>query len=322
MPRIQRDPTQDEMPDFESEEFTATFTLLVTDQNPLEVIIQSTKDAWTAGHQKRLEEWERQVEADKEEERLQQEEQEREGEENRRAAEELESLRKAEVERKRPKVKGFIAQKQVSTHVAQRPCQYAVNKLRNVEYCEKWYFTPQGCEAARAEDRTVSTSALTLTQGEAGLVLTPAAVHKPSNKVVADEKLSWRDTSIAKGIMLNLIKNERNWPREHVLALITHYMEMDNHPLRVQDHGEEALIIYMAQVYREWIEQVKSTEDHIEPFDIGSTNEERVQAIYRKVLEQKQLSLMVRSVPISSTRKKQSLTSIPSPHLTHTFTHP
>lgn len=110
MPRIQRDPTLDEMPDFESEEFTASFTALATAENTLEIIIQRAKDAWTAGHRKKVEEWERQVEADKEEERLLEEQQERDAEENRKALEELELQQKAEKDKKRPKVKDFAPQ--------------------------------------------------------------------------------------------------------------------------------------------------------------------------------------------------------------------
>lgn len=253
MPRLLRDPALDEMPDFDSEDFTTPFAALVSEENSLDSIIQRAKDAWTASHRKKVEEWERQVEADKEDERLLQEQQEREAEENQRAMEEQERQQKAELDKKRPKVKDFVPQKQASSHSVSRPSQFAINKIKNLEYCEKWYFTPQGCEDARIADRTTSTSSLTLAQGKTGLVLTPASIHKPSNKVVPDEKLTWRDMSVAKAVMLRMMQNEPNWPKTHVLALVTFNMELDNHPLRQQQHGEEALLVYMAEIRKEWV---------------------------------------------------------------------
>lgn len=298
MPRIQRDPNLDEMPDFDSEDFTTSFAALATEDNPLESIVQRAKDAWTASHRRKVEEWERQVEEDEADERALEEERARDAEERRKAQEEIELQQRAEREKKRPKVKDFAPQKQASSHSVARPSQFAINKVKQLEYCEMWYFTPQGCEDAKLSDKTASSSSLTLAQGEAGLILTPASIHKPSAKVVPDEKLSWHDMSIAKASMLRMMQNEQNWPRGHVLALLTFFMEMDNHPMRRQQHGEDALLLYMAEVRREWHDELKSSDENVTPFDISCINQERVKAAYTKVLEQKQLSLMARSVPV------------------------
>ncbi|KAJ3516218.1 hypothetical protein NMY22_g14261 [Coprinellus aureogranulatus] len=133
-------------------------------------------------------------------------------------------------------------------------------------------------------------------QGEDRLLLAPASAHKPSTKAVQDEQLSWRQVSIAKAGLIQAMTNEPNWPREHVTALATHFLELDNHDLRRVEHGEEALVVYSAEVRREWHEELKSTDDSVQPFDVGMINEERLQRVYNRTLSRKQASMLERSV--------------------------
>ncbi|TEB24447.1 hypothetical protein FA13DRAFT_1638658 [Coprinellus micaceus] len=286
MPRIQRDPITEVMPNFDSDLFHAVFQPLVTEEKTLEDIIADTKKAWEEEHKRKVEQWEQQLE----------EEREREEEARRNAQEELDRLERAERDRKKPKLKAFVPQKLVTTtSIAQSP-QYAVNKIRNLEVPEMWYFTKEGCEEGWLQDRMTSGSAMTLTQGEDGLVLTPAAAHKPSTKVIPDHRLSYRQKMIAKTGLLAAMMNELGWLREVINTLAGLFLEMDNHPLQRETHGEEALVIYMAEVHREWHEQLKSMDDDVQPFDISAVNEERVQRIYSSILNSKQASVIAKSV--------------------------
>ncbi|KAF6744547.1 hypothetical protein DFP72DRAFT_1078396 [Ephemerocybe angulata] len=310
MPRITRDPNLEEMPDFDAEEFQTTFQALATEDNTLEAITQRSKDAWTASHQKKLEAWQAQVAEDAEAERQLEEERAREEQEREAAKEESRRLEKAEKDKKKPKVKAFVANKLVNTFAAIRTSQYAINKVKSLEYIELWYWTPEGCADAATQDRTVSSTVLALTsEGGIGQALfTPAAAHKVSTKVVADEKITWRDMSVAKTGLLQCMRGEENWPEEHVMALGSFFLELDHHELRRRDYGEEALLLYQAEVRREWHEQLRSTDDTVEPFDIGVINETRLMRIYDKLLSQKHAQGIARSVVIVLSNFTRALT--------------
>ncbi|TEB36462.1 hypothetical protein FA13DRAFT_1622819 [Coprinellus micaceus] len=296
MPHIQRDPTTEVMPNFDSDLFHTVFQPLVTEEKTLEDIIADTKKAWEEGHKRKVEQWEQQVAEEQEASAQLGEEREREEEARRNAQEELDRLERAERDKKKPKLKAFVPQKLVTTtSIAQLP-QYAVNKIRNLEVPEMWYFTKEGCEEGQLQDRTTSGLAMTLTQGEDGLVLIPAAAHKPSTKVIPDHRLSYRQKMIVKTGLLTAMTNEPGWLREVINTLAGLFLEMDNHPLQRETHGEEALVIYMAEVRREWHEQLKSTDDNVQPFDISAVNEECVQRIYSGILNSKQASVIARSV--------------------------
>ncbi|TEB23454.1 hypothetical protein FA13DRAFT_1766210 [Coprinellus micaceus] len=270
MPRIEQDPNIEVIPNFDSEVFKAVFQPLVTEDKTLEDIIADTKKAWEEEHQRKVEQWEQQ--------------------------EELDRMERAEREKKKPKLKAFVPHKVVATITAPRAPQYAINKLRNLDIPEMYYFTQEGCEEARLQDRTTSSSAMTLTQGEDGLMLTLAVAHKPSAKVIPDHLLSYRQMMIAKTGLLAAMSNELVWPRAVITALASLFLEMDNHSLRREVHGEEALVIYMVEVRREWHEQLKSADENVQPFNISVVNEERIQRIYRDILNTKQAAVIARSV--------------------------
>ncbi|TEB24499.1 hypothetical protein FA13DRAFT_1777864 [Coprinellus micaceus] len=161
-----------------------------------------------------------------------------------------------------------------------RPGQYAVNKVKNLEPAEMWYWTVEGCEDAKQQDTSASSSAMTLAQGEHGLIFTPAAAHKPSPKVKADADLTYLQMMIAKAGLIQSMLKEPNWPNTHVNSFAGLFLIIDNHPLRRLPHGDEALVIYVAEARREWHDALKSTDDDVEAFDISMVNEERLARIH------------------------------------------
>lgn len=288
------------MPDFETEAFRQLFTPLATQDKPLEAIVADAKRAWEEQHQQRVEEWEDQVQADKDAQELEDEEREREAEERRKAQEEVERQERAEKEKKKPKVKP-IAPKPIDTNPSvMRPGQYAINKVKNLEPAEMWYWTVEGCEDAKQQDTSASSSAMTLAQGEHGLIFTPAAAHKPSPKVKADADLTYPQMMIAKAGLIQSMLKEPNWPNTHVNSFAGLFLIVDNHPLRRLPHGDEALVAYVAEARREWHDALKSTDDDVEAFDISMVNEERLARIHGAIIRNTNLSLLGRSVPTHS----------------------
>ncbi|KIK75988.1 hypothetical protein PAXRUDRAFT_18529 [Paxillus rubicundulus Ve08.2h10] len=53
-----------------------------------------------------------------------------------------------ELEKKKPKMNDFNDRVEVGNVIIPRPSQYAVMRLKNFEFVELWYFSPDGCKDA------------------------------------------------------------------------------------------------------------------------------------------------------------------------------
>ena len=62
----------------------------------------------------------------------------------------------------------------------------------------------------------------------------PMASHKPSNKAILDEDLTWHQMSIAKTTLLHHM-SQTGWPEHYVVALAEFYLNLESHPMRLQD---------------------------------------------------------------------------------------
>jgi len=200
---------------------------------------------------------------------------------------ELEELRKEEEaekkekEKKRPKVKDFVTNKLVKDTMQPHPSRFAIHKLDKREYVELYYFTLEGCTEAVRLDRTIAQDTFTFTKANNTLLLKPMASHKPPNKVIPDEDLTWRQISIAKSSLLHHMA-QTGWPDQHVFTLVEFFLNLKSHPTQLQTDGDTVLLHYQAQVRHEWHEALKSAND--EPvFDISCINNKHVEAIGAKL---------------------------------------
>ena len=269
MPRITHDPNLEARPDFTSAAYDAICTALAAAEGiAKEAVATRLSDASA---------WDQQLKEDEAEETIarlaREEDQQREQEELRQA----EEAERKEKEKKRPKVKDFVANKPVKDTTQLRPSHFAVHKLEEREYVELYYFTLEGCTEAAKLDRTIAQDAFTFAKANDTLLLKPMASHKPSNKAIPDEDLTWRQMSIARASLLHHMA-QTGWPEQHIVALAEFYLNLESHPMRLQIDGDTVLLNYQAQVRREWHEALKSTSD--EPaFNISIINNRRVEAI-------------------------------------------
>jgi hypothetical protein len=139
MPRLLVDPALETIPDFESNNYVQMRQLLATAENVTQeqaiVILTGT---WTRDIDAKKIAWAQQLEADA----LAQEAEDT----AQRLARELElEAERAELLKKRPKMRDFVIGKKISNSIAPRPSTFALNKLENFEYVELWYFSPDGC---------------------------------------------------------------------------------------------------------------------------------------------------------------------------------
>ena len=278
MPRLTLDPNLEVRPDFASAAYDALCTALAAAEHVDKgAIVTRLSNAWDVENNAKKATWEEQVRQDEVEAldaALAQERQQQLELEERTREEEAE---KKEKEKKKPKLKEFVANKPVKDTTQLRPSHYAIHKLDEREYVELYYFTLEGCTEASKIDRTIAQDAFTFTKAEDTLLLKPMASHKPSNKAIPDEDLTWRQMSIAKTTLLHHM-SQTGWPEHYVVALAEFYLNLESHPTRLQTDGDTILLHYQAQVWCEWHEALRSTSD--EPaFDISSINDKRVDTI-------------------------------------------
>jgi len=95
---------------------------------------------------------------------------------------------------------------------------------------------------------------------------------KASSKPILDEQLSLHQVMIAKSLLMEHIAVQ-GWPDTHVYALTEFFLKMEGHKLQRLPFREAALIIYQAEVQREWHNALSSSESG-PTFNIRFINEE------------------------------------------------
>ncbi|KIK73233.1 hypothetical protein PAXRUDRAFT_112786, partial [Paxillus rubicundulus Ve08.2h10] len=109
------------------------------------------------------------------------------------------------------------------------PSAYAMNKLRNGEYCELYYFTHQGLAEDESSFPSLDNDALTLTKLENGthsfIALSSA---KAKALLIKDEDLSWEEVGQAHFHMINAMR-QCEWANAHVQMHIDLWLAIETH---------------------------------------------------------------------------------------------
>ncbi|KAH9016308.1 hypothetical protein EDB85DRAFT_1875065 [Lactarius pseudohatsudake] len=283
MPRILEDPARARCPNFRGNEWDVLRQTMI-DANPgidpltEEGAAQRLREAWTRENDNQRAAWDEQLDQD----RIEQEEQDRLAQEEEDAQQALRDKeaeqQRREAEKKKPKI-GSFASPTGSSH-AQRPAQYALNKISNLEYIELDYFTIRGCRDAAADThKSISQDTLAFAQVEDTLAIRPLAAVRPSRNIRSDENLSWDEVMYAKNTMIHFMAQSGVWPLAHVESLAAFFVALELHPRRVQDNGNEVLILYQSRVRREWFDAFKRDRG----FDIEVINEAFMQSLAETV---------------------------------------
>jgi len=260
MNRILADPALEAQPNFESAAYAAWLNSIVEAGTSRENALRQMADDWRTERQERIDLWQQQVE---EEARQQREEAERVQAEK--EAEELEERR--ETEKKKPKINDFDSHATVDDVLIPRPSQYALQKIKSMEYVELWYFSPDGCREALDSGRTTAEDAFGFAKVDGFVALKPVAAFKASQKSLPDQDLSWRQFDMAKTSYLVHI-DKANWPEKHQQALAMFFTIITNHEHRMRPRGEKTLLRYAGFVRREWHDRLTQNQG----FNIGIFN--------------------------------------------------
>jgi len=155
-----------------------------------------------------------------------------------------------------------------------RPSLYAIERLKQLCYVPLHYFTVEGCDEAVRNNNFLAKDTFTISTDNDMLSLRPMMAAKASSKPIPDEQLSFHQVMIAKSLLMEHMAAQ-GWPETHVYALVEFFLKMEGHKLRRLPFGEAALIIYQAEVRREWHNALSSSESG-PTFNIRFINEERL----------------------------------------------
>ncbi|KAK1235051.1 hypothetical protein PQX77_001716 [Marasmius sp. AFHP31] len=263
--RITDNPHLERCPDFSGPAWQVTRDGLPgSDKDTIQVL----STAWSADHERRVELWDAQVASDEATTAASAESEHIRIEELAKDAEVTRQKEALEAEKKKPKLGNFECGKLAPDAITPRPLAFATQKVWNREYVELDYLTVKGLSAtAKSNPNTSSNDTFTFLQGDdGGLTLQPTLSNISSKSVRPDDQLTSVGMSTAKTGMLEDIK-QANWPEEHVLALVTFFHHLENHPLRQEEHGEDVLVQYQAKTQKEWFHQLKDNDGRA--FDIS-----------------------------------------------------
>ncbi|KAH9031139.1 hypothetical protein EDB85DRAFT_2074158 [Lactarius pseudohatsudake] len=287
MPHILEDPAQARCPNFGGNDRLVP-TASSTDPLTEEGAAQRLREAWTRENDNQRAAWDEQLDQDW----IEQEEQDRLAQEEEDAQQALRDKeaeqQRREVEKKKPKIGSFVKGQGIANWIEPRPAQYALNKISNLEYIKLDYFTIRGCRDATADThKSISQDTLAFAQVEDTLAIRPLAAVRPSRNIRSDENLSWDEVMYAKNTMIHFMAQSGVWPLAHVESLaaffvtlhLSHFTDVELHPRRVQDNGNEVLILYQSCVRREWFDTFKRDRG----FDIEVINEAFMQSLAETV---------------------------------------
>ncbi|KAF8799156.1 hypothetical protein BYT27DRAFT_7121176 [Phlegmacium glaucopus] len=287
-----QNPNLEQPPNFNGAAYQPIINLIVQAQQVTpQQAIEQLETAHHVDHQARVEAWNEQArqeqELEEQQAQMHREEEERVREEEERAAE----AERKELEKKRPKINDFDEDRIGDEVIMPRPSPFAINKLKNFDYVELSYFTPEGCAAA-TEDRdvvrTTADEAFGIAEINGIMALKPIASLKAAKNVIKDKDLTWRQMTMGKNSMLHHM-NKLGWPEKHINALAHFYFKLEDHPMRLRPNGDEILLIFQAVVRREWHDALERKEG----FNIANINEATLRTIADEYHDRKRAEGMI-----------------------------
>lgn len=251
------DPNLEVHPNFASLAFCQVHEVLM-DSLHIEVAqaTQHLETAWDKDHHLCIDEWNAQCEAEAHEDAcIQLEAQEREDEAHR--LEEAEAKKEhCKAKKKKPKINDFDDDLPPPSSIIPRPSQYALQKLTTFDFVELWYFLPEGCLEASCNHRSQADNALRLSNSNDILTLCPVASIRALHNKRANHKLSFADFLQAKNSFLHHIK-QADWPSRHINTLATFFWHLENHGVKINEHGDVTILHYTSRIHCHWHNELK-----------------------------------------------------------------
>lgn len=222
----------------------------------------------------RIQAWNNQIWQEQEAEDLRQlqawEQEEQRLKEERKAAE----AERKEIKRKKPKINDFDEDCTSNDHIVSRPSPFALNKLKNFEYIDLYYFMSEGCAATGEESKVMVLMCLS---GQPNLLMWQSMVFLPV--IIC---LQVRSLSLI--TFLQALKDKAGFrartplllvmPKDS-LAITLFFFKLDDHPMWDCPYGDEIIIAFQAKIWQEWHDAL----DQNNSFNISKINSDTLQEV-------------------------------------------
>jgi len=133
----------------------------------------------------------------------------------------------------------------VNNFIQDRPSSYALTKMKNKEYVELWYFTPEGCRDASENHHTQPMDTFGMMNVDGSLAFRPVASVRTSRNVVPDVKLSWEAFMMAKGLYLSTFT--KDWSKKAHEIMTSFFVGLEMNPMARKPRGTRSLLAYQAK---------------------------------------------------------------------------
>ncbi|KIK94002.1 hypothetical protein PAXRUDRAFT_12322 [Paxillus rubicundulus Ve08.2h10] len=176
----------------------------------------------------------------------------------------------------------FDNEVEVGNVIILHPSQYALLKLKNFEFIELWYFSPDGCRDTAKSSSSTMEDTFGISKVDDILTMRPVSALKQSHNVVNDCDLSVSDFFRAKNSFLVHIKHV-SWPKKHINALAEFFWHLENHPIHNRRHGNTVMLLYAHRVRQSWHDDLKRGT----AFNISKLNDSLMNAFNEEVVDQR-----------------------------------
>ncbi|KIK78725.1 hypothetical protein PAXRUDRAFT_54756, partial [Paxillus rubicundulus Ve08.2h10] len=197
-----------------------------------------------------------------------------------------------EQEKKKPKMNDFNNEVEVGNVIIPCPSQYAILKLKNFEFIELWYFSPEGCRDAAKSSSSTMEDTFSISKVDDVLTMWLIAALKQSRNMVNNCDLSISDFFRAKNNFLIHIE-QASWPKKHVNALAEFFWHLENHPICNCRHGDAVMLLYAHHVRRSWHDDLKRRS----AFNISKVNNTLMNAFNEEVIDQRRDDVLCKASP-------------------------
>ena len=270
-----RDPTLDEQPDFEGEDWSVPRDAMIAAGNSVEEAVAALRKSWENNHRRDVEAWE---------EHLQQMQAEQEQEERDLIIPEVVLSNPPRSEGGGPDWKN----QPTPSFLDVLPAQHILKRLRKKEYVELWHFTAQGCRDAASSNLATPNGSFNLVSTDKGLMIQEAGEASIASRVVKDEDLPFNQWSEGKNRFLGCLESN-GWSKDEAQEMARFFLNLDFDPLRGELLGEEAVMRYQERVRKHWMTALREGR----AYEIGTINRTLLLDFHRQVLSEAQIRNIV-----------------------------
>jgi hypothetical protein len=219
------------MPNHAGPHYVVLRNALAQNGMTVEQAVQALNDSWAQNHEARVQTWEQQVANDAAAEEAQRQQQLQEAQEQAVQLAADQERERAEMEKKKPKMKDFDDTTTVGSFIAPRPAQYALKRIEDFEYVELWYLTPEGCADATQHQSMQNDDTFGLAKLDDMVTLKSVSSLKALKNVIPDSELTFRQMSMAKNAFIPLM-TKHHWSDKAINSFAQLFTKLELHHYR------------------------------------------------------------------------------------------